>query len=462
MRKVLIANRGEIACRIIRSARALGLSTVAVYSEADIDSLHVRMADEAIAVGPAQPTRSYLDMERILDAASESGADAVHPGYGFLSENAAFAEAVIRRGIVWVGPAPETIRQMGDKQTARDTAARADVPVVPGSMRFRPGALDGLGAAAKEVGFPLLIKAAAGGGGIGMRQADGPDGLESLVTSVQAAAERSFGNGDVYLERYLPKARHVEIQVFGFGDGRAMHLFDRDCSLQRRFQKVIEEAPAPILPRDVRDRMCEAALSLCRETNYAGAGTVEFIVDAESFEFFFLEMNTRIQVEHPITEMITGVDLVAMQLELAAGGTGKAVPELSDTEGCAIECRLYAENPAKSFFPSPGRLEKFRLPKALPGLRVDTGYREGDLVTPFYDPLVAKIIAHGETRAAAIATAISALEDLAVEGIKTNRAFLLACLRDKSFAAADLHTRFLDTHRTRLLGVAEAIELSRT
>ncbi len=351
---------------------------------------------------------------------------------------------------------------MGDKQTARGTASRANVPVVRGSVRFKPGELDGVEAAAEEVGFPLLIKAAAGGGGIGMRQADGPDGLAALVASVQAAAEKSFGNGDVYFERYLPKARHVEIQVFGFGDGSAVHLFDRDCSLQRRFQKVIEEAPAPNLPRRVRDRMCEAALSLCRETNYAGAGTVEFIVDAESFEFFFLEMNTRIQVEHPITEMITGVDLVAMQLELAAGGTGVAVPPILDTEGCAVECRLYAENPAKSFFPSPGRLKIFRLPAPLPGLRVDTGYREGDMVTPFYDPLVAKIIAHGKTRAAAVATAISALENLAVDGIKTNRSFLLACLRDELFVTADVHTKFLDTHKTRLLAVAEDIERSQT
>ncbi len=462
VRKLLIANRGEIACRIIRSAQALGISTVAIYSEADRDSLHAQMADEAIAVGPAQPTLSYLNMQRILEAALESGADAVHPGYGFLSENAAFAEAVIQHGLIWVGPAPETIRQMGDKQTARGTAAKADVPVVRGSVRFKIGELAGVEAAAEKVGFPLLIKAAAGGGGIGMRQADGPDGLAALVASVQAAAEKSFGNGDVYLERYLPKARHVEIQVFGLGDGRAVHLFDRDCSLQRRFQKVIEEAPAPNLASRVRDRMCEAALSLCRETNYAGAGTVEFIVDAESFEFFFLEMNTRIQVEHPITEMITGVDLVAMQLKLAAGGTGVTIPHTLETEGCAIECRLYAENPAKSFFPSPGRLTIFRLPEPLPGLRVDTGYREGDMVTPFYDPLVAKIIAHGKTRAAAVQTAISALENLTVEGIKTNRSFLLACLRDESFVAADLHTRFLDMHKTRLLAAAEEIERSQT
>jgi acetyl/propionyl-CoA carboxylase alpha subunit len=454
MRKLLIANRGEIACRIIRSAKAMGLATVAVYSEADRDAMHVQTADEAIAIGPPQPVQSYLNVDRILGAALETNADAVHPGYGFLSENAAFAEAVIARGLSWVGPTPDTIRLMGDKQTARGMAAKADVPIVPGSRRFTPGDLTGLEEAAEQVGYPLLIKAAAGGGGIGMRQVDGPEGLVERVTTVQAAAEKSFGNGDVYLERFLPKARHVEVQVFGFGDGRAVHLFDRDCSLQRRFQKVIEEAPAPGLPAEVRNRMYEAALSLCRATNYAGAGTVEFIVDAESFDFFFLEMNTRIQVEHPVTEMITGADLIAMQLKLARGEIVGDAPHAFMTSGYAIECRLYAENPAKSFFPSPGRLEVFRLPEPRPQLRIDTGYREGDTVSPFYDPLVAKIIAHGETRADAVATAVTALEELAVEGIKTNRAFLLACLRNGAFMAGDVHTKFIDMHMARLLAAA--------
>lgn len=457
MRKLLVANRGEIACRIIRSARAMGLATVAVYSEADSEALHVQMADEAWAVGASQPKQSYLDVARILAAAEESGADALHPGYGFLSENAAFAQAVIDRGLVWVGPSPDTIRLMGDKQSARGAASAANVPVVPGSQRFAAGDLDGIEDAAAAIGFPLLIKAAAGGGGIGMRQAEGADGFLDLVASVQGAAEKSFGSGDVYLERFLPRARHVEIQVFGFGDGRAMHLFERDCSLQRRFQKVIEEAPAPGLPDPVRARMCEAALSLCRSTRYAGAGTVEFIVDAGTFEFFFLEMNTRIQVEHPVTEMLTGADLVAMQLGLASGEAGR-MQQIFEAGGFAIECRLYAENPAKMFFPSPGRLNVFRMPQPGPNLRIDSGYREGDAVTPFYDPMVAKIIARGETRNAAIAVAVSALEELKVDGIATNRNFLLACLQDEAFVAGEIHTKFIDENKARLLVAAQELE----
>jgi 3-methylcrotonyl-CoA carboxylase alpha subunit len=324
MRKLLIANRGEIACRIIRSARALGIETVAVHSQADRGALHVEMADRAVEIGPPPAAQSYLDAARLLQVAAETGADAVHPGYGFLSESADFAKAVIDGGLTWVGPAPETIALMGDKQTARRSAAAAGVPVVPGSAGFAPGELNGLEAAAREVGFPLLAKAAAGGGGIGMRLADGPEGLADLVAAVQDAAVKSFGSGEVYLERYLPRARHVEVQVFGLGDGRAFHLNERDCSLQRRFQKVIEEAAAPNLPDAVRARMCEAALALCRATRYAGAGTVEFIVDADTHEFFFLEMNTRIQVEHPVSEMTTGADLVALAAAPCCGRAARA------------------------------------------------------------------------------------------------------------------------------------------
>jgi acetyl/propionyl-CoA carboxylase alpha subunit len=452
MRRLLVANRGEIAARVIRSARAQAIETVAVFSEADAGALHVGLADRAVAIGPAPAAQSYLDAGRILAAAAETGADAVHPGYGFLSENADFAEAVQAAGLVWVGPAPETIRLMGDKGTARETARAAGVPVVPGSPRFAPGA-PGIAEAAAEVGFPLLVKAAAGGGGIGMRQADGPEGLEALVASVQAAAEKAFGTGDVYLERFLPRARHVEIQVFGLGDGRALHLHERDCSLQRRFQKVIEEAPAPGLPAAVRDAMCDAALRLARATRYAGAGTVEFIVDAESFDFFFLEMNTRIQVEHPVTEMLTGADLVAMQLQLAAG-QGARIADGYPARGASVECRLYAENPEKQFFPSPGRLTRFRLPAAGEGLRVDTGYREGDAVTPFYDPMLAKIIAHAPTRAEAIARAAAALAAVEVAGIATNRDFLRACLAHPDFASGAVHTKFIDTLKPDLLDAA--------
>jgi 3-methylcrotonyl-CoA carboxylase alpha subunit len=454
MRKLLIANRGEIACRIIRSARALGIETVAVHSQADRGALHVEMADRAVEIGPPPAAQSYLDAARLLQVAAETGADAVHPGYGFLSESADFAKAVIDGGLTWVGPAPETIALMGDKQTARRSAAAAGVPVVPGSAGFAPGELNGLEAAAREVGFPLLAKAAAGGGGIGMRLADGPEGLADLVAAVQDAAVKSFGSGEVYLERYLPRARHVEVQVFGLGDGRAFHLNERDCSLQRRFQKVIEEAAAPNLPDAVRARMCEAALALCRATRYAGAGTVEFIVDADTHEFFFLEMNTRIQVEHPVSEMTTGADLVALQLRLAAGELPERTEGGMPATGHAIECRLYAENPAKRFFPSPGRLERFDLPTAGRDLRIDTGYRAGDTVTPYYDPLLAKIIARGDTRTAAIAAALAALEAVCVEGIASNRDFLIACLRHADFAAGAVHTRFIDEHLAALTGAA--------
>ena len=450
MRKLLVANRGEIACRVMRSATDMGIATVAVFSEADRQSRHVEMADEAHEIGPPPAAQSYLNVERIMEVARAAGVDAIHPGYGFLAENASFAEAVQSAGMIWVGPDPETIRLMGDKQTARESAIQAGVPVVPGSRRFRPGDLEGLDEAATSVGFPLLVKAAAGGGGIAMRQVDRLESLGSSVASVQDAALKSFGNGDVYLERFLPKARHVEIQVFGFGDGEAMHLYERDCSLQRRFQKVIEEAPAPNLPEAVRTAMCEAALKLARRTRYAGAGTVEFIVDAATHEFFFLEMNTRIQVEHPVTEMLTGTDLVAMQLLLASGQGARIAREIV-RRGHSIECRLYAENPAKRFFPAPGRLAEFRLPAERTDLRIDTGYRQGDTVTPYYDPMIAKLVVSGKNRGEAIERAISALEEVEVEGIVTNRDFLLSCLLHASFNAGDVHTKFIDEHVGALL-----------
>ncbi|MDF2618947.1 MAG: Methylcrotonoyl-CoA carboxylase [Xanthobacteraceae bacterium] len=451
MKKILVANRGEIACRVFRSSRALGLANVAIYSDADADSAHVQAADQSVGVGPAPARESYLRVEKVLDAARETGADAIHPGYGFLSENAEFAQSVIDAGLVWIGPSPETIRQMGDKQRARQIAEAAGVPVVPGSTRFEPGMLEGLEQAAEAVGYPLLVKAAGGGGGIGMRRVDGPDKLTDTVVATQSMAQKSFGNGAVFLERFVPKARHVEIQVFGFGDGRAIHLFERDCSLQRRFQKVIEEARAPGLPPRVTDAMAAAAVRLCEATRYSGAGTVEFIVDAESFEFFFLEMNTRIQVEHPVTEMITGRDLVAMQIELARGSLAFIPQAEIKTHGHAIECRLYAEDPAKMFMPAPGPLATFRPPVDMAHLRIDSGYREGDVVTPFYDPMVAKVVAWGEDREEARRRAVEALRAFSIDGIRSNRHFLLACLGDENFVSGDVHTGFIDAHRTRLL-----------
>ena len=451
IRKVLVANRGEIALRVFRSCRSLGLGTVAVYSEADAASEHVDVADEAKLIGPAAARESYLVIDRILAAARESGADAIHPGYGFLSENADFAERVIGAGLEWIGPAPDVIRLMGDKQRARSAAQKANVPVVPGSDRLAPGIEDGLDIAAAATGFPLLVKAAAGGGGIGMRRVDAPEKLAAAVRATQSMAEKSFGDGTVFLERFVPKARHIEIQVFGFGDGRAVHLFERDCSLQRRFQKVIEESPAPGLPDAVRQAMAEAALRLVRAVHYGGAGTVEFIVDADTFEFWFLEMNTRIQVEHPVTEMITGRDLVEMQLAFAMGTLDEPTQEDITRRGHAIECRLYAENPAKMFLPSPGKLAVFAPPSGIDHVRIDSGYRQGDTITPFYDPLLAKVVAWGEDRDAARESTIAALRGFAVEGIVTNRDFLIASLGDVEFAAGNVHTGFIDARKAALL-----------
>jgi acetyl/propionyl-CoA carboxylase alpha subunit len=450
MRRLLVANRGEIARRVIRSARALGLETVAVHSEADASAAHVADADAAVAIGPAPARQSYLDAARLLAAAAETGADAVHPGYGFLSENSGFAAAVEAAGLTWVGPAPETIRDMGDKARARALAEAAGVPVVPGSGPLGEG--DDPAAAAVAVGFPLLVKAAAGGGGIGMRRVDEPAKLAETVAATRSMAAKAFGDGTVFLERWVGRARHVEVQVFGFGDGHAVHLFERDCSLQRRFQKVIEESPAPGLPAAVLDRMAEAAVALCRHVRYRGAGTVEFIVDADSFDFYFLEMNTRIQVEHPVTEMVTGLDLVGLQLRLAAGTLPAFGQSAVARQGHAIECRLYAENPRKMFLPSPGTLARFDLPAEHANLRIDSGYRPGDAVTPHYDPLIAKIIARGRDRETARATAAAALEALAVEGLATNREFLIACLRAEPFAAGAVHTGFIDAHRALLIG----------
>lgn len=451
--KILIANRGEIACRVMRSARALGARTVAVYSDADRESLHVASADEAVHIGPAKAAESYLNIDALLAAAAATGATAVHPGYGFLAENATFASRVLAAGLIWIGPTPAQIEAMGDKARARALAAAAGVPIVPGSARFPTGELAGLEAAAAEVGYPLLVKASAGGGGIGMRLVESPEQLLKTAEATQTMAARSFGDGTVFLERYIPRARHVEIQVFGFGDGRAIHVFERDCSIQRRFQKVIEEAPAPGLPEPVRRQMAEAAARLAASQRYQGAGTVEFIVNAETFEFFFLEMNTRIQVEHPVTECITGLDLVSLQLRLAAGEPLTDLTQDSIAiDGHAVECRLYAENPAKMFLPSPGKLATFALPAAGDGVRIDTGVREGDTITPYYDPMVAKLICHGASREEALAKMATVLAATRVEGIFTNVEFLRRVVAHPAFAGGDVFTGFIETHKADLLG----------
>lgn len=447
--KVLIANRGEIACRIIQSCKRLGIATVAVYSDADEASAHVEAADEAVAIGPASPRESYLVAERVLDAARQTGATAIHPGYGFLSENAAFAQSVLDAGLVWIGPSPQSISAMGDKERAREIAREAGVPILPGSRRFYPGDVDGLVQAAEAVGFPLLVKAAAGGGGIGMRRVDAPANLESVVTSTQSMAEKAFGDGGVYLERMVVNARHIEVQVFGFGDGSAIHLFDRECSVQRRFQKIIEEAPAPNLPADLRVQLHDCAVSLARAQSYRGAGTVEFIYDDDRQQAYFLEMNTRIQVEHPVTEAVTGVDLVAWQIQHALGQLERPRQDQLAVRGHAVECRLYAEKPEKNFFPAPGLITALMWPEAMEGLRIDTGVRAGDRITPYYDPMIAKLIAHGEDRNAAISRLKAALEGLVIEGLHTNANFLANVMADEAFNAGKVTTHFVEQFMER-------------
>lgn len=460
MRRVLIANRGEIACRVIRSCRSMGLETVAVYSVADENAQHVAMAHTAMPIGGSPASESYLRTEAILEAAKASGADALHPGYGFLSENANFARAVQAAGLVWIGPRPDSIADMGDKERARSIAMSAGLPVLPGSLRFGAGdplestgdLMDRLFSAADATGYPLLVKAAAGGGGIGMRRVERREDLVAAVSATQSMAARAFGDASVYFERFIEVARHVEIQVFGFGDGRAIHLYERDCSIQRRFQKIIEESPAPDLFDTTRDSMAAAAVALCRQQRFRGAGTVEFVVDVATQTFYFLEMNTRIQVEHPVTEMNTGTDLVAMQLQLAAGQP----IELQDqsavrSRGHAIECRLYAERPAKGFLPSVGTLSRFHMPAQSGDLRIESGLREGDRVTQYYDPMLAKLIAHGETRGDAIMHLARALREVEVAGVETNLAFLIRVLEHPAFRAGQVSTGFVELHKQDLL-----------
>ena len=452
MQKLLIANRGEIACRIMRSARALGMGVVAVHSEADAAARHVAEADEALPIGPPAAKESYLVADRIIAAARRSGADGIHPGYGFLAENAAFAQAVEDAGLVWVGPRPESIAAMGDKERARAIAQDAGLPVLPGSGRIAPADLAGIDEAAQAVGYPLLVKASAGGGGIGMRRVDEPEKLAEVVDATQTMAERAFGDGTVYLEKLVLRPRHVEIQVFGHGDGRGVHFMERECSVQRRFQKIVEEAPSPALDTALRARMAGAALALVERERYRGAGTVEFIL-APDGAFYFLEMNTRIQVEHPVTEMIAGVDLVGLQLRLARGDDLSGLSLPADAPGGhAIECRIYAENPDRNFLPSPGLLERFAPPPAGDGLRLDTGVAEGDRITPFYDPMIAKLAAHGADRVRAIERMLTALGEFRIEGIVTNIEFLRRAVGHAAFRAGETHTGFVEEHKSDLTG----------
>lgn len=446
---VLVANRGEIALRIMRTARAQGYRTVAVYSEADAGSRHVRAADAAVCIGEASPRKSYLDIGRIVEAARRTGADAVHPGYGFLSENADFAEACKQVGLVFIGPSADSIRRMGDKAAAKEAMHAAGVPCVPG-YQGETQTDERLAAEADRIGYPIMIKAVAGGGGRGMRLVEQREAFAGLLGSARSEAQGSFGDSRVLLERAVMRPRHIEIQVFGDRYSNAIHLGERDCSIQRRHQKVIEEAPSPFVTADLRERMGAAAVAAVREIGYEGAGTLEFLVD-EDGQFYFMEMNTRLQVEHPVTEAITGLDLVAMQLRIAAGEPIGISQEDVRFSGHAIEVRLCAEDPRRNFMPQSGKASLWRMPA---NLRVEDALESGATVSPYYDSMIAKIVSHGETRDDARRQLVAGLGDAAVLGIRTNRSFLVATLAHPVFAAGAATTAFVADHGDELLAAS--------
>ena len=439
--KVLIANRGEIAVRIIRGCRELGIKTVAIFSEADREALHVEMADEAICIGPAKATDSYLNMHSVLSAAIVSGAEAIHPGFGFLAENSLFAEMCEECQIKFIGPMPETIDSMGNKINARKLMIAANVPVIPGSE----GEISTLQEAkkiAKEVGFPIMLKAAAGGGGKGIRKVLEESELEKQFQSAQQEALAAFGNGQMYIEKVIYPARHIEMQILGDHHGNIIHLGERDCSLQRSNQKVLEEAPAFGLPADLREKMGDAALKAAQAVQYENAGTIEFLVDLDN-NFYFMEMNTRIQVEHPVTEMITGVDIVKWQLKIASGEELTLKQEDITLTGHAIECRINAENPAFNFAPSPGTVQNLLLPSGGIGLRVDSAMYNGYTIPPFYDSMIAKVIVHGEDRMEALAKMQRALSELVTDGLVTNQEFQLDLITHPDIIEGKYDTSFL-------------------
>jgi acetyl-CoA carboxylase biotin carboxylase subunit len=451
LRKILIANRGEIACRVARACRERDIAVVAVFSEADRDAVHVRMADEAVSIGPAPAKDSYLRVDKILEAARLTGADAIHPGYGFLSENAAFAEACAAAGLVFIGPPPSAITAMGGKTSARALMQAAGVPVVPGENG--PGGkglatLEEAKAAAARIGYPVMLKAAAGGGGRGMRLVDSDDKLEAALAGARREAKGAFSDDTVYLEKAIVRARHIEMQVFGDHHGNVVHLFERDCSVQRRNQKVIEESPSPVLDEATRARMGEMAVKAARSVGYVGAGTIEMLYDQASKHFYFLEMNTRLQVEHPVTELITGVDLVRWQIAVAEGEPLPLKQEQLVRRGAAIECRVYAEDPVK-FLPSPGTITSLRVP-AGPGVRDDSGVTAGSVISVYYDPMISKLCTWGSDRGAAIERMRRALDEYHVGGIKTNLAFHRLVMRHPAFLSGDYDTGFIDRHKAEL------------
>jgi acetyl-CoA carboxylase, biotin carboxylase subunit len=442
---VLVANRGEIARRVIRTARRLGIRAIAVYSDADADLPYVREADESVYIGPSSPAQSYLDANVIIEAARGAGAEAIHPGYGFLAESPAFARRVITDGLTWIGPDPAAIEQMGDKIRARNLMEKAGVPVAPGSHEPVADA-DAAVAEAERIGYPVRVKAAAGGGGIGMSAAADAEKLRAAFNSARSRAERFFGSQEILIERYLPRARHVEVQILGLADGQVLALGERDCSVQRRHQKVAEETPSPAVGPELRWRMLAAAIRAGEAVDYRGAGTVECLVDSDSGDFVFLEMNTRLQVEHPVTELVTGIDLVEQQFLIAAGSDVSFDPESVRLSGHAIELRVYAEDPRR-FLPSPGRITGWAEP-AGPGIRVDSGYTAGNTVTPFYDPLLAKLCVHATDRAEAIERAREAVAEFRVEGLKTNLAFHAELLESPEFVSGDYDTGIVSRMRS--------------
>jgi acetyl-CoA carboxylase, biotin carboxylase subunit len=444
LKKVLVANRGEVAVRVIRACRELEIPSVAVYSDADEEALHVRLADEAVHIGPSKAQKSYMNIEALIEAAKDKEADAVHPGYGFLAENADFAAACQESNLIFVGPSAETMEKVGDKSAARGLAKEADVPVVPGTEgNVAPEeALEKAG----EIGYPIMVKAAAGGGGMGIRVVEDEEGLEEAVNEAGQQAEAAFGEGSIYLEKFLEKPRHVEVQVVGDGEGNVVHFYERECSMQRRRQKLIEEAPSPGIGPETREEIARAAVRLAEAAGYANAGTVEFLVD-EDESFYFIEMNTRIQVEHPVTEAITGVDLVKEQLRVAAGeGLSVRQDEISPA-GHAIEFRVNAEDPENDFFPSPGEVTAVEVPGG-PGVRVDTAVFAGYEIPPFYDSMVGKLIVYGADRHEALARGRRALEEYRLEGIKTTISLHLRLIDDEAFLSGDYDTGYLE----RLLG----------
>lgn len=440
-KRVLIANRGEIAVRVIRACRELGIETVAVYSEADRESLHVQMADEAYCIGPTPSKQSYLHIPSIMSVATLTGVDAIHPGYGFLAENSDFAEVCEACGITFIGPPASAIETMGDKATAKAAMRKAGVPTVPGSDGLVEDVEEAV-RVADEIGYPVIIKATAGGGGKGIRIVRDPDTLRQAIVTAQAEAETAFGNAGVYIEKYIERMRHVEIQVLADRHGNVIHLGERDCSVQRRLQKLVEESPCPVLDPETRERMGQAAVAAARAVNYVGAGTVEFIYAGDGV-FYFMEMNTRIQVEHPVTEWVTGADLVREQILVAAGEPLSIRQEDVQLTGHAIECRINAEDPDRNFMPSPGRITEYLPPGGI-GVRVDSAAYAGYLVPPYYDSMIAKLIVWAPTREQAIDRMVRALSEYRVEGVKTTIPFHLRLMRHPKFRAGDVTTRFLE------------------